>query len=415
MRVTALERYLARYAEPEAEYALTLGIDRHEQCLVVPAFQEILADIDAVTAAIDQSFLLILVVNAPVNDTATVNLLAEASSRGQVKRRSGNLEYVVHKGQHVVLVDRCSPDHLVPHRQGVGLSRKIGADIACALMSAGHLAPGLIHMSDADAQLPAGYFDPGTESSTCAAMIYPFEHETEDDAAREAALLYEIALLYYVAGLKHARSSWAWPTIGSTLAVDAMHYAMVRGFPKRNAAEDFYLLNKLAKTGDITQLPGPVISIRARPSTRVPFGTGPAIREISALDDPLTEYRYYHPEIFTHLSALLELLDAAWEGFEPGELPEPAEKAIEQMGLMAFLASAKARTRTREVFDKAVSDWFDAFRTLKFVHFLRDNHLPSVTLDQIVGSTILPAVETADSSLPAIRNALAARCFEPTC
>ena len=47
--------------------------------------------------------------------------------------------------------------------------------------------------------------------------------------------------------MKYARSPYAFHTIGSTMAVSANHYAKVRGFPKREAGEDFYLLNKLAK------------------------------------------------------------------------------------------------------------------------------------------------------------------------
>ena len=66
--------------------------------------------------------------------------------------------------------------------------------------------------------------------------------------------LYEYSLRYYVAGLTYAQSPYAFHTIGSTMAVNAEHYASVRGFPRREAGEDFYLLNKLAKVGSVHTL-----------------------------------------------------------------------------------------------------------------------------------------------------------------
>ncbi len=69
-----------------------------------------------------------------------------------------------------------------------------------------------------------------------------------------ATQLYELSLRYYVAGMKFARSPYAFHTIGSSMAVSPVHYARVRGFPKREAGEDFYLLNKLAKLGSVLEL-----------------------------------------------------------------------------------------------------------------------------------------------------------------
>ena len=64
-----------------------------------------------------------------------------------------------------------------------------------------------------------------------------------------------LSLRYYVAGMKYARSHLThFHTIGSTMAVRASYYAKVRGFPKREAGEDFYLLNKLAKVGTVLEL-----------------------------------------------------------------------------------------------------------------------------------------------------------------
>ena len=85
---------------------------------------------------------------------------------------------------------------------------------------------------------------------------------------------------YYVAGLAMAGSRYAHHSLGSTIAVHAKTYAAVRGYPKRSAGEDFYLLNKICKLAPVERLAGPALSIEARISARVPFGTGPALRRL---------------------------------------------------------------------------------------------------------------------------------------
>src|SRR5690606_7285065 len=115
------------------------------------------------------------------------------------------------------------------------------------------------------------------------ALLFPFRHEgPADEPVTRATELYEASLRYHVLGLAHAGSPYAYHSIGSTLAVQARAYALVRGVPKRSAGEDFYLLDKLAKVAPLLRARGEPVRIRARFSTRVPFGTGPAVARIAA-------------------------------------------------------------------------------------------------------------------------------------
>ena len=68
--------------------------------------------------------------------------------------------------------------------------------------------------------------------------------------------------------------------MGSCLAVRPEAYAAVRGFPRKNAAEDFYVLDKLAKVGTIARLAGTPLLLEGRLSDRVPFGTGKALSDL---------------------------------------------------------------------------------------------------------------------------------------
>jgi hypothetical protein len=166
--------------------------------------------------------------------------------------------------------------------------------------------------------------------------------------------------------------------------VRAEAYVQVRGFPKRSGGEDFYLLNKLAKIGAIAQPGGKCILLQSRNSQRVPFGTGPAVVKITAAANADEVPLFYHPDCFETLRCLLAVVPAlheesiqslasllAREGLaEP--LHQPCQALLHSMGLEAALRHCRQHGKTRAQFLRQFHQWFDGFRTLKFIHGLRD-------------------------------------------
>jgi hypothetical protein len=221
--------------------------------------------------------------------------------------------------------------------------------------------------------------------------------DTEPDVAL-ATQLYELSLRYYVAGLRFARSPYAFHTIGSALAVNARHYAQVRGFPKRDAGEDFYLLNKLAKVGEVQELASGSdclpIQIQARRSDRVPFGTGAAVNTISDLADPVADYRYYHPAVFSLLKLWLQSWPEIWaeQSTDFDRLispPRPGSKddaynreclvrSLDGIGTVKALEHAFRQSKDLAHFTRHMHTWFDAFKTLKLIHGLRNTCFSSI-------------------------------------
>jgi len=266
--------------------------------------------------------------------------------------------------------------------------------------------------TDADARLPAGYFTAqDLADSGDAALIYPFRHVFVDDCPKLPTVLYEYSLHYYVAGLRWAGSPYAYHTIGSTLVVNYRHYCQVRGFPKRPAAEDFYLLNKLRKTGAIRSLDAPVIELEARHSTRVPFGTGPAVSTIDALDDSL-EWPLYHPDSFVYLRYFLQLLQlltaqpvTVTQACKQLQLEPPS--AVQLCQLAEALKLQQALDHCYRVGDsadkrlRALQDWFDGFKTLKLIHLLRDQSLGTLNFHQLNGHYKTHPVITSSAALGA--------------
>jgi hypothetical protein len=299
----------------------------------------------------------------------------------------------------VLAIDRAHPDWCFPDKQGVGLARRIGCDVALALYAAERVEDPFLYCTDADARLPDDYFAgaPAALPESTAAIVFGFWHVPGGEAAiDEATASYELGLRYYVAGLAQAGSPYAHHAIGSALAVRATAYAMVRGFPPRLAGEDFYLLNKLAKVGSIWRDDQRTILLTSRGSSRTAHGTGMAA--LKAVREGNDAAPFYHPHIFDALRAWLQALQVFAEcrdidraRAELESLAGPHAGALnavlDELGAWSALEAAARHTRGRDILRARLHTWFDGFRTLKLVHGLRAHGLASLPFRQALELT----------------------------
>jgi hypothetical protein len=128
-------RYLTTHAEPEALDAARLVLNCYKYCLVIPAFQEEWEKLQRVWEKIDPDCLTILVINASTkDDPQTIRLRSDIEANSESLCSIGPLTCLTtHDRRTLLLVDRCN--NPVPAKQGVGLARKIGADIALTLIN----------------------------------------------------------------------------------------------------------------------------------------------------------------------------------------------------------------------------------------------------------------------------------------
>ncbi len=414
-----MEKYLRLYAEPEiaALDGLIEGLPDQgswENVMVIPACNENPGFLRPPPPCSGRS-LMILVINESVSAPEHVSLsnqalAASVQARFELQWQSAP-EFSGFKlslfrdplaPRDVLLVDRFNEGRKLPVKGGVGHARKIGVDLAASLIHRGRINSHWVHCTDADVQLPDTYFtctNALQNSGSYAVLIYPFHHCDDQEKAENkevilATQLYELSLRYYVAGMKFAESPYAFHTIGSTMAVSAIHYAKVRGFPRREAGEDFYLLNKLAKVGSVLELGmGPdcePLEIEARRSDRVPFGTGAAVIKITDLADPVRDFRFYDPAVFELLGQWLRSWPAIWQSGS-----KDLATSIENQSLLAGLKQIKTdqaldhafrQSKDLDQFTRQMHTWFDAFRSLKLIHILRDLDLPAISYAELVGN-----------------------------
>lgn len=387
-----VRKYLGTHAEASARLGTAINKE-FAQVVVIPAYGEGRA-LDRVVASVPrvdgERILAVVVINEREDSPQSVSVINQATlarlekQYGRHRRLSDDAQSCQTSFGELVMLSVT-----LPRGQGVGLARKHGADFACGAWAAGMLKSPWIHCTDADVLLPNDYFCPPTMSAVAA--LHPFRHEATEGVAKDYVRHYDLWLRLHVLGLHWAGSPYGFHTIGSTIAVNAYSYAAARGFPRRNAAEDFYLLNKLSKLGSIVTAPSAPVRIAARVSNRVPFGTGRAIGRMKQKGQGALP-RFYAPEVYVYLKTLLQVMDRGAESavFESGSVRQllreqgletaPMDAAMEALGLQAavdrLLQSSVDGHRRR----RAVHGWFDAFRTMKLIHHLRDNGIACVDL-----------------------------------
>ena len=280
-------------------------------------------------------------------------------------------------------IDTATPGNELDEKNGgVGLARKIGLDAALTLFDYESTKKNILVCLDADCTVSQNYFTEiyeGLNKRNLSAAVASFQHSLADETNREAILCYEIFLRYYVLSLRFAGSPYAFHTIGSTMVCDVDSYIKVEGMNKQKAAEDFYFLEKLAKNVPIGKIKNAVVYPSSRGSWRVPFGTGQRVNRF--LSQTQNEYLLYNFNSFLVLKDWLRLF--LLNNLSAEDLLTEAKKI--HPSLSAFLIEQKFEKAWSEISRTAKTDeqlqrqkniWFDGFKTLKLIHFLRDNGFP---------------------------------------
>lgn len=325
--------------------------------------------------------LILFVINNPaecseeihLNNQKTINLLKDYSTDNKYDL---NISYV----------DASSHEKELPTKHaGVGLARKIGMDLGLTVFDYKTTGKNILICLDADCLVSPDYLieiDKAFNVDGADAGTVRFVHQpTENELHETAILCYEIFLRYYVLGLHYAGSQFSYLPVGSTIVCDHDAYVSVQGMNKRKGGEDFYFLEKLAKHYKIAKINSTTVYPSARDSDRVPFGTGKRIGEFEAGNPE--EYEVYAPQIFEVLKEWNKLLLVGNRRNVQNFLTEA--KRINQ-NLFDFLESNEFEKTFRKIEHNSKSDaqlfyqktnWFDAFRTLKLIHYLRDNEFPN--------------------------------------
>jgi hypothetical protein len=278
---------------------------------------------------------------------------------------------------------------------GVGLARKIGMDLALTKFDYNFPNNNILICTDADCTIDSNYLSKISQEfdlNNYEAAVVNFTHDISgNDEETKAIICYEIFLRYYVLGLHFAKSHYAFHTIGSTMACTPLAYVKAGGMNKNKAAEDFYFLEKLAKIYTIGEIKSTYVHPSKRGSWRVPFGTGRSVDRYLA--GSKNEYTLYDPKCFVVLKKWLEIFYNSNSEFS--YLLESAKKINSKLNdflieqdLKNFVQKLRQKNINASEMKKQKNYWFDAFKTLKLIHYLRDKAHPNInmfdTIDELL-------------------------------
>ncbi|MHB8854270.1 MAG: glycosyltransferase family 2 protein [Ignavibacteriaceae bacterium] len=397
----AVKKYLQKYSFSNWRIELS-EFEGIENAVVIPAICEygnlmiLLSSFVEMDPKYFNSTLVVFVVNNLASSSMeikkenekTLSVIRSILNK-DLKTGIETVDNVILSGLKVGLVDAASGGKELPEKDGgVGLARKLGMDLALSIFDFKSNNKKILICLDADCTVEKNYLTEIVQSfnrRNLSASVVNYEHRLNEDKETTAAIVcYEIFLRFYVLGLKYAKSPYALHTVGSTMICDFEAYIKVEGMNKKKAAEDFYFLEKLAKNVTVEKIGGTTVYPASRKSWRVPFGTGQRVsRFLSNVQD---EYLLYDPKSFYILRDWLKVFHSL-KNVNAKIYLKSAEKI--DKNLFNFLTVQDFEMNWNKIVENSSGEkqlsvqkmrWFDGFRTLKLIHFLRDSEYPLINM-----------------------------------
>lgn len=393
-----VKKYFKKYSDPKWELEVT-SEKLFQTIIVIPSISEY-ENIKVLLKSLavndnyffDQTLIVFAINNLP---SAEQNIKDDNSKSIQLIRSLINNEEnedtleIISSGLNFGLVDMSTPGKEMPEKEGgVGVARKTGMDLALTCFDYNSNVKKVLVCLDGDCTVSKNYITEINQEfnkRNLSAAYVNFHHgHVGSEEEQMAIICYEIFLRNYVLGLQYAKSPYGLHTIGSTMACDYESYIKIQGMNKRKAAEDFYFMEKLAKNVKVKTIRSATVFPSGRGSWRVPFGTGQRVNRY--LSHEQNEYVLYNPEGFMLLKEWLSIFlkkknKPSDEYLNLAGQIHPSVKAflLDQSFPKAWDKILKNSGKAEQI-QKQKSLWFDGFRTLKFIHFLRDNGFPLVSM-----------------------------------
>ena len=255
---------------------------------------------------------------------------------------------------------------------GVGHARKTGMDEA--LMRFNHLQrDGLIVCMDGDTVVDKRYIEELLKLCRIVEFghgySFSFEHPITIEARDRPIVAYELHLRYYMHALRSVGHPHSIYTVGSAMACTCSGYVQQGGMNQRKAGEDFYFMQKFAKSGKWKMVPKVIVYPSGRASDRVPFGTGKAVGNYNA-DKGLSTYNVEAINLF---EPLFKNLDALFQSNDVINALHPAlRNVLADYEIVKHVDRLRKLSSTQKIFTHHFFTWMDAFKVMRILHQLRD-------------------------------------------
>ena len=316
----------------------------------------------------------------------------------------------------IVLIDRSTKGRGWDRKNfGVGWARKVAMDEIAARAGKNDI----ILCLDGDTVFKSNYLSTVNGSfenhDELAALAIPYYHNLINKIEEDRSILrYEIYMRHYLLNLFRIKSPYSFTAIGSAMAAPVWAYRKVGGLTPFKSGEDFYFMQKMAKNGPVGTWNEEAVFPAARFSSRVFFGTGPAMIRGNAGD--WSGYPVYSPESFDRVAQTYSEFPHLFEKNVPTPMDDFLSGKFRDENIWQPL---RDNFRSRDQFAKACMKKIDALRTLQYLKathkegrdeanlrdFLEKNH-PEEMKQQGIDLTGFSFTESSVEELNNIRNLL---------
>lgn len=269
----------------------------------------------------------------------------------------------------IEIIDRSSPGKGWNSKMfGVGWARKTVMDI----ISRNANNKDVIVSMDADTIFEKDYFQSIIETfhscNKLLAISNPYYHMLgNDDELNRIMLRYEMYMRYYTINLWRIGSPYAFSALGSAISVNNEAYKNSGGMTPKKSGEDFYFIQKLIKLGKVSRYNKELVYPGNRYSSRVFFGTGPAL--IKGKMNDWKSYPIYDYKLFDVIEEMYSLFPLLFKKSIETPMDEFLGKTFKEKDIWSNL---RENFKTQEHFVKACHEKIDGLRILQFLKWKQE-------------------------------------------
>lgn len=267
------------------------------------------------------------------------------------------------------VIDRSSIGKGWPDKKGgVGWARKTIMDYISGIAH----DSGIIVSVDADTYYPRNYLDEILGffmiNKKIHGLAIPYYHPLEDDITNPLILRYEIYMRYYLLNMLRIENPYCFTAIGSAMAFPVWAYRKVGGLTPVISGEDFYFLQKLSKSGPLGIWVDTIAYPSSRFSSRVVFGTGPALLKGKTGD--WESYPVYNYTFFDEVKQTFQLFEQLFERDVPTCMDEFLSL---QFGKSNWWTPLRNNYKDKANFIKGCVAKIDGLRVLQYLRHRNKN------------------------------------------
>lgn len=377
------EQYFKRFSDFSIDID-TICTDKNLRTIyVIPCFKEpeIIATLNSLLACQKPKFASLVLIYINASEAAA------QETKDFNKNTFKDVNHFISENQTELLQFEVFLNNEFPQKHaGVGYARKTLMDTALKIF-ARNKTDGIIVNTDADCFFTPNYFESIEKTfadSSIALAVMHYEHrisEEKDAVLAKGITEYELHLRYYKQALEWTGYPNVLETIGSCMVCLASVYALEGGMNKRKAGEDFYFINKLAKSRKSTTITAAAVLPSCRTSDRVPFGTGKAMNDYKTKETKML--LSYDIECFIALRQMLEQVEMLYDkGFESLALDQTGKAYLKGISIEKNLEEIKKQSNNLARFTERFFYWFDHLKALQFIHYYTEHEFEKIAIDE---------------------------------